>query len=307
MDEALKVTTFLDRLKVTRPRAAERYYYAFKSFANWLGKPLESLTVDDFMQLSVVEEYLDGIENPYTANTFVSACRSFARFVKFNYRPRSIEDRLYKEDFYEAMHTLSFEELPEYTKSEAITVDELRALLEVLEDEPLLYSATVLHFYTGARPSELARPYEVGKIDLDRPKPEPIVDFRKRIMSIPTAKSRKGRRMRIIPIDGIQDHVRVWIENVDEIANYAGGKGYEWYTKNIKAPARKAGVRVTAKTARKTFETEMTRRGIEEWERRYWLGHKWMVPDRYRDYTKLIDKLREDVVSRHYIFDVIGV
>jgi hypothetical protein len=146
---------------------------------------------------------------------------------------------------------------------------------------------------------ELARSYEKGSIKFDRYE-ECVVDFRKKLIAIPCAK-RKGVS-RILPFDGIEEHVREWMKHNDAEKYY---RPRSWFTDKVRYLGRKLGMNVTAKTARKTFETEMTKRGVEEWELRYWLGHKGEISDVYRDFSVLMDKLREDVVGKHYIFEVL--
>jgi len=296
----IRVTDFLEHLKKVKPSAAELYYYQFRNYARWLDMQLESLTIDD-LSFENVSYYLQTLNSPYTYNAFLAACRSFAKYVRFSWRPRTLDEQFIKYDFYDAIYSIPYKSIPESVKS-AITVDQLATLLEATKSKPLLYSATVVHFYTGARPVELARPFRFGTIDLNAKKlPKCVVDLRQSVMTIETAKREDA--VRLIPIDGIERHVKVWFRNIDVVTRFCRPR--MWYSVQIQPYAEELGFKVTAKTARRTFDTEMTMRGVEEWEIKYWMGHKGSITDEYRDFTKLVSKLRDDIVERHYIFEVV--
>jgi len=308
----ITVGEFLDSLG---PKSRRAYYYAFKKIADRIGKKVENLTVDD-VTLSVAREVLKEIKNPHSANVFVSALRSYAKFVKVNYRPKDLNERLARDDFYDEMHQLQFVPTPEFSAGGSLTVEELRSLLGVIKDRKL-YVATVMYFYTGARAIEIAREYELDRIDFRNLPVQPmaIIDVRKKLMMIPTAK--RLLHYRIIPIDPIVDYAYDWARVSHEAARYAGGRSEVWYTTKIHKYADKVGLRITAKTARRTFDTIMSARMVEiiapnvrdedvgEWIIKYWMGHKGTISDKYRDYAKLMDLLRRTIVKYHYIHEVL--
>jgi len=308
----ITVGEFLNSLS---PRSRRTYLFAFKKVAERVGKNVEDLTVDD-ITLGTAREILKEIKNPYSANVFVSALRSYAKFVKVNYRPKDLNERLARDDFYDEMQQLQFLPTPEFSSGDSLTVDELRRLLDCIDDRKV-YVATIMYFYTGARAVEIAREYEAKKINLKEPPVQPVavVDVSKSVMVIPTAK--RVLHYRVIPIDPIVDYAWEWANVSKEVARYAGGRSEVWYTTRIQRYAEKAGLKVTAKTARRTFDTIMSARMVEiispnardedvgEWIIKYWMGHKGTISDKYRDYAKLIDLLRRTIVKHHYIHEVL--
>jgi hypothetical protein len=293
----MEFLAFLAHLK-DRPKARELYTYFGKKYASWLKTDIRSLNRYHFSE-NYVRSFLSTLENAYTANAFLSMCRSFTRFIRFSVRHNTIEDLLEADRLYSSIKTIRFREIPFYIKASAITLDKLKELIENADYE--LASAIIVHFYFGARPIELAKPYRVGSITFDRPQ-ECVVDFKKNLIAIPNAK-RKGVS-RILPFDGIEEYVKEWVWILsEEVQRYYRPR--QWFSDKIRYLSDKLGFRVTAKTARKTFETEMTKRGVAEWELRYWLGHKTQISDVYRDFTLLMDKLREDIVSKHYIVEIL--
>jgi len=308
----ITVGEFLNSLS---PRSRRTYLFAFKKVAERVGKNVEDLTVDD-ITLGIAREILKEIKNPYSANVFVSALRSYAKFVKVNYRPKDLNERLARDDFYDEMQQLQFLPTPEFSSGDSLTVDELRRLLDCIDDRKV-YVATIMYFYTGARAVEIAREYEAKKINLKEPPVQPVavVDVSKSVMVIPTAK--RVLHYRVIPIDPIVDYAWEWANVSKEVARYAGGRSEVWYTTRIQRYAEKAGLKVTAKTARRTFDTIMSARMVEiispnardedvgEWIIKYWMGHKGTISDKYRDYAKLIDLLRRTIVKHHYIHEVL--
>jgi hypothetical protein len=84
---------FLDFLQSLsdRPKARELYYHLAKRYARWLGADLESLSKEHFSDFNV-RRYLSTIENPYTANAFLSMCRSFARYIRFSVPYTTVEE-----------------------------------------------------------------------------------------------------------------------------------------------------------------------------------------------------------------------
>jgi len=292
----MKFVDFIESLN-DRPMAKILYSYLGKKYADWIGVEFSELGKEHFDD-TYVRTYLDTIRNPYTANAFISMCRSFAKYVRFSTPLRGVEEIIEADRFYSSMKLIRFREIPFYVKSSAITIDKLKEL--IIRAKPPLDSAIIVHFFFGARSTELARKYVKGSINFDKYE-ACVVDFRKKLIAIPCAKRRGVSR--VLPFDGIEEHVKNWINLTEEVVKYYRPRA--WFTERMKYLSRAVNLYVTAKTARKTFETEMTKRGVEEWELRYWLGHKAEISDIYRDFSLLIDKLREDIVERHYIFEIL--
>jgi hypothetical protein len=299
----LSIAEYLAYLQKVKPVAAKTYGSILSSYARWIGKPLDELLPDDFLKARI-EEFMAVHANPYTANTIVKACRGYARFIKHNYRPKTIEERLLRDDFYDDMYSIAYREVPESFGAEAISKEQLEELLLTINNK-LLYAACIVHFYFAARPIELCQPYAAHCLELDKiaraiaKLGRRIVDFDANLICIPTAKSKE--RFRILPFDEkVTPYLKLWIKNLDRISRHSKN-GVEWFTKRIKPRARRVGIAVTARTARKTFETLMSREKLEQWVINYWLGHKGGIPEKYRDMAMLIPFVREEVNSRHYI------
>jgi len=305
---------FLDSLSSSKKSAYRLYSIVLDKYARWLRrvhkieKNYDELTLED-LKPSWVESFLSRYGNSYTFNSYLSAFRSLAKYAQKEFIPRTIEEFTYLHRFVNGLSLISVMETPKYFSKEALTEEELERLLEVVSEDDLMYPATVVHFYFGARPVELARKYVEATINLDRigeiveEHGRAVVDFDSKIVCMPIAKSKT--RVKVLPFDFIYDYFRTWFENLDEITRYGNNRSNEWYTKRIKKYARRIGLKITAKTARKTFETLMRRRGVEQWIVDYWLGHRTQVPDIYTDYNVLLPEIRKVIREKHYILDMV--
>jgi len=304
------VGLFLDRYRDMKPKAGRRYYYAFKAYCRWLEeklgvrKDVEQLTLDD-LKPSLVEWYMSGVTNPHTANTFLSACKSLLSFVKKEFLPKSMEDFAYITTFEGAFSRIKFRDTSTIPFGESLSEEKFSELLELVSEDDFMFSATVVHFYFGARPIELARRFREVNVDEDDVREiikrygTAFVDFDKGLIAIPIAKTEKG--VRILPFDPVREHVERWVNGIDAVLSYKEDRRDEWFTKRIKKYSKVLGVRVTAYTARKTIRTFLDKLGVEEWEKKYWMGHKTGVPGKYRDVRELMPKLRRDIAERHYV------
>lgn len=299
------ITDFLSHMQAVKPSAFKLYTSMLRGYAAWLDKSVEALTPDDFRK-ALIERYIAeelSTKSPYSVNAFVAAIRSFSSYITDNYY---YDDRLLR--FAMSLRSLKYEEVGRPMKLEALSVEELEMLLAKI-DNPFLYSATLVHFYFGARPVELAARFKEKKIDLKdvdgfvKEHGFWVVDYSQQLVLIKTAKSK--RRYRIIPLhDSIVEHFRVWNNGIERVLNYC--RPNEWFTNNIWLSAQKAGLNVTAKTARKTFETLMTERKLDIRIARYWLGHKGGIEEVYTDYVQLLDHIKAEVFPRHHVIEILG-
>jgi len=276
----------------------------FNSYAKWLGKrKAEDLSENDFIPAKI-EEYIQQL-SPRTANVFLSACRSYVKFRRFNFVPDDVMEFLKEEQLYRAVYSISYAETP-MVDARAIEIQSLRKLLEAIDD-PMLEAGVILHAYTGARPVELARPYEFLSIDLNNIGYRYAVDMEKRIMEIITAKTKRRKLRRLIPFPkSMKKYVEYWFEHIDTVTKYERPR--EWLTKKLIKYRKLVGFRISAKTFRRTVETYFRQAGFEQWFINYWLGHTHKIPDIYSDWAKLIEFAKKKVEKGHYmvVYGILG-
>jgi len=305
---------FLDYLYENKPGAYKLYSQALRGYVRWLRskfrreREVDELTLEDLKPM-YVESFLSRYKNSYTFNAYLSAFRSLARFAQKELIPTTVEEFMYLHRFVAGIDMIKDREVPKYFSREALSEEELEELLVAVAEDEMLFSATVVHFYFGARPIELAQRYVEVKLELNRVGElvkrhgRAMVDFESCIVCMPVAKTRT--RVKVLPFRPIADHFELWLSNIDEVLKYARGRANEWYTKHIKPYSERLGFPVTAKTGRKTFETMMRMRGVEQWKIDYWLGHSTSIPDIYTDYNLLLPEIEKSIVGNHYLLEVL--
>ena len=300
----LSIAEFLDYISKTKKKAtSETYRKLLKGYLEFIGKTPEEATIFDIDRRSV-EKYLRK-RPPNTQNTLIAALRSYANFVEDNVPIGSVEKYLMYREAIQRVRRFKRVKTPRMPKKEALTVEELRRLFSLLDDNETLYNAAAVHFYLGARPIEIATPFVVRRIIPGRQDYGNFIDLENRLVTIVTAKTGD---LRIIPYPReMEPFFLAWNEIAEEIMGYGGGRENEWFTKKMKKYSAELGIRITAKTARKTVETELSRMGVPQWQINYWLGHRTGIPDAYRDFTQLLDELRRNIAERHFILSVISV
>ena len=307
------VKSFLKHMEKAKPKAHRLYTFAFKDYVEWLRKEygiekdVEELTLED-MKPAWIESYINDIPNPHTANSYLSAFKSLFKFVQKEFIPKSMEEFIYITQYFKGLDAIKMREIPKYFSKEALTEVEVAKLLDVALEDEFMYSAIVVHFYFGARPVELAQKFKEVEIDLNHVADlvkvygRAMIDFKKKIICLPIAKSKT--RIKLIPFDFITKHMEVWYNNIDTVLNYC--RPNEWFTDHIKPYARRAEIgRVTAKTARKTFETMWRMVENRQWVIDYLLGHSTSVPDIYSDYNVLMPEIRKTIEEKHYLLKLL--
>lgn len=256
------------------------------------------------IQSSKIEDYMSSFKSQRTANTFLTAVRSFAKWVRRNEPVTDATQLLLLENLARSIDGIEYKKVPRPMRSEALRVDALKTLLSAVENDDLMWSATVVHFYFGARPIEIFSPFIIKEIYPNYAEIMNVVDFTNNLMSIVTAKTNRTR-FRIVPFpDEVKASIRKWVDFVnDKVKTYS--RPGEWYTKSIKPYCKSLGLRVTGKTGRKTVETELSRAKKPQWMIDYWLGHLEGISGEYRDKSVLIDELRSEIADKHYILEVI--
>ena len=258
------------------------YYYALRNFDNFLqgmGKTLDNFTPTD------AELFMSKMSSPNSAKVFLTAIRKYALWRAQNVL--TSDEYLLENRRFIGLKEIKPPKTVRKIEKKALTIEELKKVLDATKYSYPMYSATVVHFYFGARPLELSDYITNAKIDL-----------KNRYMIIKTAKTGNDR---ILPWSKeVHEYVKFWIDYVNSLLVHYN-RPQEWYTKNIKPFAKKTDLSITAKTGRRTFETQMRKLGVEQWKIDALLGHTGKIPDIYTDWTMLLDDLREVMEENHYM------
>ena len=280
-------------IKSDRKPAAKTYKSVLFSFSTWLD--LHGKTFDTFNTIDV-EEYMSGLKNHNTANMFSGAIRGYMKFrvatLQFNDSTVMIETQ--------RMNQLSLIK-PRAIRSQrekvALTSDELKSLLELMGKKTnsvknqLVYAGTILHFYFGARPVELAQWLRTSGVEHPAQ-----IDWKKNEMQLWTA---KVKHYRYLPWhESITPILKMWYTHLplDE-------PSAEWLTRHINKYTI-GGVHITAKTGRKTVQTQMRMHGVDDFLTDCILGHVSKssgIGDVYTDFSFFQGKLQEVMRDKHYI------
>jgi site-specific recombinase XerD len=279
----VQTLAFINHLNSSGRKIAEQYYYLLREFEKWLGDRGTNL---DTFAANDVEGFMSQL-NKGTANVFLAAIRKYA---KFRVGMADNSSFVFEDRRYHALEEIKYRRIPQKIEKKSLTPEEVAKLIELTEDDPVLQSGVICLFYFGWRPIEATEKLNRAKIK-----------WEKRYMIIKTAKSQNER---LLPWHSlITTHLKTWHKSLDEILllrNYD-----EWLTKKLKNYQKPLGFPVTAKTARRTFETQMKKRGIEQWKIDFLMGHAVRVPDVYADWTELLDELREVMERKHYLLGVL--
>jgi len=235
---------------------------------------------------SVLEEYMSLVA-PRSANVTYYALRSY---YKWRVRKLAENNMDYKDDERRLVLISGVKPRKVTMKIEisALTPEQVIELLSKLKDDVDLYTATVLFFYFGWRPVESTEMFVKARIDWDN-----------RYMILKTAKA--GHERILVWHPYLDEYVMYWYLKAKEIMKEWPSKYAKWYTVKMHRLRKKIGMKVTAKTGRKTFETQMRSKGIDQWIINFILGHTTNIPDVYTDWTKLIGLLRDVMCRRHYL------
>jgi len=294
-----------DWFKFLEERREEKTLDTYRSliagYARSMERKAKGLVIEDFRPMDI--EHHMNTYAPRSANTFLAAVKSYMKWVRMNQYIGDVETLLLVENLNRGIDMIEFRRVPQEMKTEALTVDSLKLLISAMENDDLLRAATVTHFTFGARPAELSTPFKVKRLDPGNARIENAVDYERHLISIVTAKSNRTR-FRMLPFPGeIEEDLRRWVNWTKKLEAYKYPQ--QWYTKSLLPYARMIGFKVSAKTGRKTVETELSRRMVTQWEIDVWLGHTESVSGEYRDRSILIEELRRDISDRHFILEAI--
>lgn len=263
--------------------SAETYGSLLRGFEGWLdtgGRSLDEYRAND------VETYVrhQGLKSPYTANTFLAAVRGYQRWRTGSLdltSPMVIPETQRANQ----LQLIKPEKIRRSYQKMALVADEVGDLLKRMERDgvsELVFAGTVLTFYFGARPVELARNLGYAEIHWDE-----------RWMMLETA---KNKMLRLLAWDDrITPYLMTWYAEVP--------RPYPdwWLTRHIREYTV-AGVRVTSKTGRRSFETEERMLGIDKDVIDLILGHaNSRVGDIYTDWSRWEGLVRDVLENRHYL------
>lgn len=284
----MSVEGFIEYYNALGKKISKPYYYLLKGFEDWLkerGKDLDNFTPND----AEMYYYIVAKRSPRSANLFLSAIRKYA---EWRVRSATTDDEFIREERrLWGLRGIRMKKVPVEIKKEALSDEELKRLLYATVPNVRLFVATVVHFYFGWRPYE-------GAVDIRNAR----VNWSENYMIIRTAKV--GNERILVWADEISPFIKTWYNFA--VTKLSGMKyPQEWYTKAIKPVGNRLGLRITARTARKTFETHMRKNGVEQWAINFLLGHTTTIPDVYTDWGELIDYLRGIMTEKHYLLPIL--
>ena len=163
----------------------------------------------------------------------------------------------------------------------------MKSLLKTIEDtekDDLLYSAAVVQFYFGARPVELAHWLRSAKID-----------WNKRSMIIMTAKTHRERFLAWH--EKITPHLNKWYSSLPV------SEGSKWITRKL-GKYSIDGMKITAKTGRKTIQTQFRLAGVDDMYTDMILGHvsrTSKIGDIYTDFEQFDAQIRDVMENKHFM------
>jgi integrase len=283
MDDRQEIVKYAAHLVGTgRDPSSKLYQSVLGTFSFWLSKNNR-----DFFSFTMVdvETYLHSIGNANTANAFLAALKGYMKF-RCASLPIDSPNIMRETQRMNQLNIVRAKQINPKREKVSLTPEELRSLLEKIETtetNDLVYSAAVIHFYFGARPTELAVWMRSAKISWD-----------KNSMVIMTCKTNRERFLawhkKITP------HLNKWYSSLPVSEN---GK---WITRKL-GKYSIGGMKITAKTGRKTLQTQFRLRGIDDMITNMILGHVTdsKMADVYTDFEQFDSKIRDVMVNKHYM------
>jgi integrase len=270
--------------------AARVYLSLLSSFACWIGK--RGKTFDTFM-LTDIQEYFSNIPNAHTANQFLSSVKGYMRFrcatIPLN-DTRSIMEN-------QRLSQLSLVNARPKTvnrERKSLNTDEISELLDEIKKRnrtklaELITSGTILQFYFGGRPIEIG--YWLRTSGVEHPAK---IDWENNEMQLWTAKVNFYRYLPWAP--GITPHLKRWCAAIPQFANPNA-----WLTDHL-GEYTINNLHVTSYTGRRTFQTQMRLAGVEDVVIDTILGHTTTMADRYTDFGKFNEKVKNVMTTEHYM------
>lgn len=277
-----------------RASSARTYGFSLSGFERWLVSKF-SKNIDAFTQHDVIV-YMSTLSSPRTANLFKAAIKGYSKFRAGNLPMGDPQAPL------EMQRTAQIDlvrnrKINRAFEKVSLSAEEVNRILRAINrSRSSLYPLALVSAYFGNRPIEMEKNISEAKIN-----------WRDRSMIIKTAKT--GNERFLCWDEKITPHIKVVAKRAPY--PYAG----EYLTKNIGALQKSRrgisiDIKVTAKTFRKTFQTQERLIGVEDMYIDHILGHVGVNPiaDIYTDFTTFQDKIREIMTTdKHYMirYDVI--
>jgi len=288
----------------------QQYLYRVFRFFKWLAKNKikpRILTEED------IARYLNSLNSENEKRLSAFAIKDFLEFIHYKYKYENIKeilDNTKTSKFSPLRFSVTIErKKPKY----ALSIEEMRKIIEITEDEPSFQSALACSFYFGWRPIE-------ATVKLKKSLKQGLVDFNARRLVIETAKRKDRDRDRVIPFPEIlDDYFRYWCKFVSHLNNktmhmYIRTRCYRWQNKFIK----EIGKAVTPVVIRRSVETWLQIRNVPQPVIDYFLGHKLRsevlenmiektpMAETYAVKEEICEKLvRPELERKHFIYEVI--
>ena len=289
----------------------QQYLYRIFRFFKWMARNKirpKNLTEED------IAKYLNTLSSENEKRLSAFAIKDFLEFIYYKYKYDNIKEIL------ESAKTSKFSPLrfsvtierkkPKY----GLTVEEMRKIIEITEEEPSFQSALTCSFYFGWRPIE-------ATVKLKESLKKGLVNYDERRLVIETAKRKDRDRDRVIPYpEVLDDYFKYWCKFVSHLNNktmhmYIRTRCYRWQNIFMK----KIGKAVTPVVIRRSVETWLQIRNVQQAIIDYFLGHKLrtevlenMIERRpmaevYAVKEEICEKLvRPELEKKHFIFEVIS-
>jgi integrase len=279
-------------ISVGKIPAARIYKSSLSGFSFWLinrRKTFDNFTIVD------IQQFMSSLENNSTANIFLGAIRGYMKFRNVTL-PIGDPRVLIETQRENQLRGLKSRSKRIKREKVALTIGDLKEFLSILRKNPktprneLVYSGVILHWYFGARPIELG--YWLRTSGVEHPAE---INWKNNTMQLYTAKT--GDYRFLAWHTAITPHLRRWIAALPTFA-YPNA----WLTSKINV-YEIGGVRVTAKTGRRTVQTQFRMSGIPDYITDSVLGHvsRSATGSIYMDFTQLEAQIRDTMIRDHYM------
>ena len=284
MEDKLEIKSYATHLVRTgREPSSKLYSSMLGKFSFWLTKnhrDFSSFTTVD------VESYMHTIENENTSNAFLASLKGYMKF-RCASLPIDSPNVMRETQRSNQIAIMRASPIHQKRKKVSLTPDELKHLLKAIEDNErsdLLYSAAIVQFYFGARPLELAVYLRSAKIN-----------WEKHSMVLMTAKTKRERFLAWH--EKITPHLNKWYSSLPLPENE------KWITRKL-GKYSISGMKITAKTGRKTLQTQFRLAGVSDMMIDMVLGHvsrTSKIGDVYTDFEQFDAQVRDVMVNKHFM------
>lgn len=285
----VELNRFLQNLNESnRQPAAKTYKSVLSTFSSWLeqrGSTLSTFTTTE------ADTYFRNIQNVYTANMFLGALKSY---MAYRFRSLPADDPRFAVGMQRYMQLESIKARPKrrvpgkvaLTPSE---VADLLAMIKKRKHHEVLYAGAVLCFLWGARPIEQEHFMRSSGIQH-----RAEYQWNKNEMMLWTS---KVHYMRFLAWhEKITPYVKTWVKALPFTTPG------EYLTTHLNS-YNIGGVNVTARTGRKSVQTNLILGGADGWIVDAILGHSNTnsIADTYTDFTMYQSKIKDVLVNKHYL------